>query len=93
MKNLRIIGLFIVEFKWGGKTFSPGLGNARDSGILLHSVGEDGASDGIWMHSITCQVIEGGTCDFIGVGNGSKDTIASPVAPEKQGSSYFSTQR
>ena len=42
----------IVEFKWGGKTFAPRLENARDSGILLHSVGEDGASDGIWMHSI-----------------------------------------
>ena len=80
----------IVEFKWGGKTFAPRLENARDSGILLHSVGEDGASDGIWMHSIECQVIEGGTGDFIVVGDGSKDfSITSPVAQEKQGSSYI----
>jgi len=79
----------IVEFKWGGKTFTPRLGNARDSGILLHSVGADGASDGIWMHSIECQLIEGGTGDFIVVGDGSKDfSITSPVAPTKQGSSY-----
>ena len=79
----------IVEFKWGGKTFSPRLENARDSGILLHSVGEDGASDGIWMHSIECQLIEGGTGDFIVVGDGSNDfSITSPVAPEKQGRSY-----
>jgi len=80
----------IVEFKWGGKTFAPRLENARDSGILLHSVGADGASDGIWMHSIECQVIEGGTGDFIVVGDGSKDfSITSPVAPKMQGSSYI----
>jgi hypothetical protein len=79
----------IVEFKWGGKTFAPRLENARDSGILLHSVGEDGASDGIWMNSIECQLIEGGTGDFIVVGDGSKNfSITSPVAPEKQGISY-----
>ncbi len=80
----------IVEFKWGGQTFDPRLENARDSGILLHSVGEDGASDGIWMHSIECQVIEGGTGDFIVVGDGSKDfSITSPVAPQMQGNSYI----
>ena len=79
----------IVEFKWGGKTFPPRLENARDSGILLHSIGEDGASDGIWMHSIECQLIEGGTGDFIVVGDGSENfSITSPVAPEKQGNSY-----
>lgn len=80
----------IVEFKWGGKTFAPRLENARDSGILLHSVGENGASDGIWMHSIECQLIEGGTGDFIVVGDGSKNfSITSPVDSEKQGSSYI----
>jgi hypothetical protein len=85
-KNYRLI----VEFKWGGKTFTPRLENARDSGILLHSVGADGASDGIWMHSIECQLIEGGTGDFIVVGDGSKDfSITSPVSPIKQGSSYI----
>lgn len=80
----------IVEFEWGGKTFAPRLENARDSGILLHSIGEDGASDGIWMHSIECQLIEGGTGDFIVVGDGSKNfSITSPVASQKQGSSYL----
>jgi hypothetical protein len=47
-----------VEFKWGKRTFYPREDRARDSGILLHSVGEDGASDGTWMHSIECQLIE-----------------------------------
>jgi hypothetical protein len=79
----------IVEFKWGGKTFVPRLENARDSGILLHSIGEDGASDGIWMYSIECELIEGETGDFIVVGDGSENfSVTSPVASEKQGSSY-----
>lgn len=80
----------IVEFKWGDETFAPRLENARDSGILLHSVGADGGSAGIWMHAIECQVIEGGTGDFIVVGDGSKDfSITSPVAPQNQGNSYI----
>jgi hypothetical protein len=78
-----------VEFKWGEKTFDPRIENARDCGILLHSVGEDGGSEGIWMHSIECQVIEGGTGDFIVVGDGSENfSITCPVAEEKQGSSF-----
>lgn len=80
----------VVEFKWGNATYSPRVNNARDSGILLHSVGEDGGSEGIWMHSIECQVIEGGTGDFIIVGDGSDNfSVTCPVAPEKQGGSYI----
>jgi hypothetical protein len=79
-----------VEYKWGEITHEPRVDKARDSGLLLHSVGEDGGSDGTWMHSIECQIIEGGTGDFIVVGDGSNDfSITSPVAPEKQGSSYI----
>jgi len=79
----------IVEFKWGEITFEPRVDKARDSGLLLHSIGEDGGSDGTWMHSIECQIIEGGTGDFIVVGDGSrKFSITCPVAPGKQGSSY-----
>ncbi len=41
------------------------------------------------MHSIECQVIEGGTGDFIVVGDGTEDfSITCPVASEKQGGSY-----
>ncbi|MBN1790087.1 MAG: DUF1080 domain-containing protein [Bacteroidales bacterium] len=80
----------VVEFKWGNTTYAPRVNNARDSGILLHSVGEDGGSEGIWMHSIECQVIEGGTGDFIVVGDGSENfSVTCPVAPEKQGGSYI----
>jgi hypothetical protein len=54
-----------VEFKWGEKTWPPRENGARDSGILLHCVGDDGAAGGVWMESIECQMIEGGTGDFI----------------------------
>ena len=77
-----------VKFKWGDQTYPPRTDKTRDSGILLHSIGEDGASSGTWMYSIECQIIEGGTGDFIVVGDGSsKYSITSPVAPEKQGNS------
>ena len=79
----------VVEFKWGIKTFDPRVDKARDSGVLLHSKGMDGGYSGIWMHSIECQIIEGGTGDFIVVGDGTEQfAITGFVAPEKQGDSY-----
>ncbi len=80
----------VTEFKWGKVAFEPRLTKARDCGVLLHSQGEDGAKGGIWMYSIECQVIEGGTGDFIVVGDGSNNfRITSTVAPAKQGSSFI----
>lgn len=78
-----------AEFKWGGNTHAPREQKARDCGILVHSVGEDGGYNGTWMHSIEVQIIEGGTGDFIVVGDKSdKFSISSTVAPKKQGSSF-----
>jgi hypothetical protein len=80
----------VVEYKWGNKTFGSREGKARDNGILFHSKGEDGGYSGTWMHSIECNVIEGGTGDFIVVGDKSNDfLLTSPVAPEKQNGSYI----
>src|SRR6267142_1117426 len=80
----------VVEFKWATQTYAPREDNARDNGVLLHSIGEDGASSGVWMHSIECQIIEGGTGDFIVVGDGSAQfEVTSPAAAEKQGDSYI----
>ena len=62
----------ITEFKWGDETFEPRVKAARDNGILLHSQGEDGGYSGIWMHSIECQIIEGGTGDMLCVGDGTE---------------------
>ena len=65
----------IVEFKWGEKTWAPRAKATRDSGILLHCVGEDGAAGGTWMESVECQMIEGGTGDFILVGGKKQPTL------------------
>jgi hypothetical protein len=79
-----------VEFKWGELTYAQRVDKARDSGILLQSIGEDGAFGGIWMHSLECQLIEGGTGDIIVVGDGSKNySVTCPVASDKQGGSYI----
>jgi hypothetical protein len=80
----------VVEFKWGTRTYAPRVENARDNGVLIHSSGEDGGYSGIWMHSIECQIIEGGTGDFLVVGDGSdKFSLSSTVAPQKQHSAYL----
>lgn len=85
-KNYRLV----LEYKWGEKTHGSRLNNARDNGVLFHSKGADGGYSGIWMHSIECNVIEGGTGDFIVVGDKSNDfLLTSPVAPEKQNGSYI----
>jgi hypothetical protein len=79
-----------VEFKWGELTYAQRLDKARDSGILLQSIGEDGALGGIWMNSLECQLIEGGTGDIIVVGDGSNNfAVTCPVASEKQSDSYI----
>ena len=79
-----------VEFKWGDTTFEPRVKNAMDSGILLHSQGEDGGYSGTWMNSIECQLIEGGTGDVIVVGDGTPAfSVTSPVASEKQNGVYI----
>ncbi|MCE6992469.1 DUF1080 domain-containing protein [Dyadobacter sp. CY323] len=74
-----------VEFKWGDKTYAPRADRARDNGVLLHSTGPDGGYHGIWMYSIECQIIEGGTGDFLVVGDGSdKYALTATVAPKKE---------
>lgn len=79
----------VVEFKWGTLTHEPRLNKARDNGVLIHSKGADGAFSKSWMYSIECQIIEGGTGDFLVVGDGSKDfSITSPVVSDKAGGPY-----
>ncbi len=76
-----------VEFKWGEKTWPPREDKARDSGILLHCVGADGAAGGVWMESFECQMIEGGTGDFILVGGKNKPSLT--VEAEKRGNQVY----
>lgn len=75
-----------TEWRWTGKAVPPREEKTLDSGILIHSQGEDGGYSGTWMHSIEIQMIEGGTGDFIVVGNGTDDfQISVPAAAERQG--------
>lgn len=80
-----------VEFKWGPKTWPPREKAARDSGILLHCVGDDGAAGGVWMESIECQMIEGGTGDFILVKG--KNTPSLTVEHEYRSTVYKGKER
>jgi len=70
----------VLEFKFGDKTWHGRSEKARDSGLLLHSNGKDGAYDGTWMPSIECQIIEGGVGDFVPVGGSGWDGKPVPIA-------------
>ena len=59
-----------LQFKWGEKKFAPRADKKRDSGVLYHSVGKEGAWGGVWMKSQECQVQEGDLGDFIVVDTG-----------------------
>ena len=72
----------IVEWRWGGKTWSPRTDRARDSGILVHAVGEDGSYNKTWLESVESQIIEGGAGDFILVGGKNKPKMTCDVRVE-----------
>ncbi|CAN5662700.1 DUF1080 domain-containing protein [soil metagenome] len=78
----------VVEWKWGGPTFAPREEKTRDSGILLHCVGPDGAAGGNWMESQECQIIEGGSGDFIIVGGENRPSLSCEVR-ESGGQLYW----
>jgi hypothetical protein len=79
----------ITEWKWGGRTWSPRVDKARDSGILLHCVGPDGAYGGHWMESQECQLIEGGCGDFIMVAGRSRPSLTCEARRGGDGQLYF----
>ena len=76
----------ITEWKWGERTWAPRKDKARDSGILVHCVGPDGAAGGNWMESQECQIIEGGCGDFIMVAGRTKPSLTceTRVGPDRQ---------
>jgi len=79
----------IAEFKWGRDTHEPRVDRARDSGFLIHSIGKDGGYGRVWMTGIEFQIIEGGTGDFLAVGDKTERfALTCPVAEKKAGSSY-----
>jgi hypothetical protein len=74
-----------VEYKTGEKSYGGKKGKAFDSGILVHSVGKDGAYNGVWMNSIEIQVQEGGTGNFFVVSDAKNEdvNIVSTVDPAR----------
>lgn len=76
----------VVEYKWGGPAYDARAKKARDSGIMLHARGKDGTYSGVWLNSIEAQIIEGGTGDFLMVGNDEKPsmTVDTRTGPDKQ---------
>lgn len=67
---------FSIQYKWGDAKYVPRLKARRDSGILFHAFGSPGAWGDTWMESLECQIIEGGTGDFIAVGHVMADVAA-----------------
>ncbi len=63
-----------LQFKWGTEKFPPRKTEKRDSGILYHSIGKEGAWGGVWMRSLECQVQEGDCGDYISV-----DTVLADI--------------
>lgn len=55
---------FKARFKWGEKKWGP-TGKNRDSGILYHCVGPQGAYANAWMSSLQSQIQETHFGDFI----------------------------
>jgi hypothetical protein len=70
----------VLEFKWGPRTWQNRTDRTKDSGLLVHSVGADGAYNGTWMPSIEAQIIEGGMGDFILVTGNDKDGNPVPLS-------------
>jgi hypothetical protein len=78
----------LAEFKWGEKTWAPRANAARDSGILIHCVGADGAVGGVWMQSIEYQLIEGGTGDILLVRGKGMVSLTAPVTKRGKATVY-----
>lgn len=74
----------IVEFRWGDVTWGTRVDKTRDSGILYHAQGPEGAAQADfkspWMRSLEYQLIEGGTGDLIIIAgfrrDGQRDSVS-----------------
>ncbi|MCI0641874.1 MAG: DUF1080 domain-containing protein [Gemmataceae bacterium] len=53
-----------LEFKWGEKRWPPRETAVRDSGLLYHCVGPQGAAGSFWMRSQECQIQEKDCGDY-----------------------------
>lgn len=49
----------VLEFRWGTQQWGSWRGKAKDSGLMIHGSGKDGAAMGAWPASIQSQMREG----------------------------------
>lgn len=73
-----------LQFKWGNKKYPPRESLPVDSGILYHSIGEEGSWGGVWMQSLECQVMVGNSGDFIAV-----DSTSVKIPAQNSGNDFF----
>jgi hypothetical protein len=67
-----------LEYKWGKKT--DGGKYVRNSGLLLHGTGPDGAANDTWMSSIEVQLAQGCNGDLIPIRGKGADGKVIPVS-------------
>jgi hypothetical protein len=79
----------VAEWKWGGKNWPPRAGKTRDSGILIHGAGADGAAGSGWLESIEYQIIEGGTGDMILVRGKTRPSATAEVEKGENNQTYW----
>lgn len=82
-----------VEYKWGEKIYGNKTGQARDSGVLIHSFGDLGGFGGVWSKSVEANIIEGGTGDFWIVGNSTDGISATCDVVEINGKRFFDPKK
>jgi hypothetical protein len=68
-----------LEFKWGKLKWTPRKNAKRDSGLLYHSVGPNGAGYGFWMRSQEFQIQEGDCGDYWSIAESVVDIPATEV--------------
>lgn len=56
-----------LQYKWGQERHTPRAEAPRNTGVLYHSTGPDGAFWSYWMRSAEFEVMEGATGDFTAV--------------------------
>ena len=67
-----------TEFKWGEKRWHPRKKMKRDSGILFHCTGKQGAFWNVWMRCFQCQIQEDDVGDLIRLGGTSCEVRVTP---------------
>jgi hypothetical protein len=88
---------FKLEFKWGEKKWPPREKAVRDSGLLYHCVGPQGAQGSFWMQSPECQIQEKDCGDFYSVAGvivdveGERKGDKGPITYKKGGQKFTGT--